>query len=122
MGVVKYAAAKAPEGWVFIEEGSQHPDNRDALLFAGGDDPRDDLDYPDDDMPALDPYSVQFEHTMAFKCDDTLRDWIDAIGAEHDFSRSEILRRLVFLGITKLDGRIERVRFTDVSEPTSEAA
>lgn len=109
MGVVKYAAAKAPEHWVFAESEEERYDNRNALLGAGGDDPADDVEYPDDAQPALDPYSVQFEHTMAFKCDETLRDWIDAVGFAHGFSRSEVLRRLVFLGIRRLDGRIERV-------------
>jgi hypothetical protein len=109
MGVQVYKTAKAPEQWALAENEEEHLDNRNGLLFAGGDDPADDIDYPDDGLPALDPYSVSLHVTMSFKCDETLRDMIDAVGFAHDFSRSEIMRRLMFLGITRLDGRLERV-------------
>ncbi len=113
MGVQVYKTAKAPEQWVLAEHQEEHLHNRNALLGAGGDDePDDDLDYPEDEQPALDPYSVSLDVTMSFKCDETLRDWIDAVGFAHGFSRSEIMRRLMFLGITRLDGRIERVPAT----------
>jgi hypothetical protein len=54
--------------------------------------------------PVVDPYSIRFEVTLNFKCDDTLRDWIDAIGFAHRLSRSECIRRLVMLGIARLEG------------------
>lgn len=114
MGVQTFKAAKAPDLWLFSLSDEQRSYNRDALLFAAGDDPADDLgddlDYPDDGRPALDPYSAHLDVTLTVKCDDTLRDWIDAVGAELGFSRSEATRRLIFLGMTKLDGRIERVQ------------
>jgi hypothetical protein len=116
MGVQVYKAAKAPEQWALGEDEEEHTDNRNALLFAGGDQLDHELDYPEDEQPALDPYSASFVVTMAFKCDDTLRDWIDAIGFAHGFSRSEIMRRLVYLGIMQLDGRIERVPGPDQAE------
>ncbi len=118
MGVPMFKAAKAPEQWVLAEHEEEHLDNRNALLGAGGDDPADDIDYPDDGQPALDPYSAQLEVAINIKCDETLRDWVDAVGFAHGFSRSEATRRLIFLGITRLDGRIERVPAT----PQAEAA
>ncbi len=113
MGVQMFKAAKAPDQWVFSETDEERHDNRNALLGAGGDDPADDLDYPDEGLPALDPYSAQLEVAINIKCDDTLRDWVDAVGSAHGFSRSEATRRLIFLGIRKLDGRIERAPAVD---------
>jgi hypothetical protein len=109
MGVQVYKAAKAPREWRLAETQEDHEWNHGALLVVGGDDPADDSDDRDDGYPVLDPYSVKFDVTIAFMCDDVLRDWIDAVGSQHGFSRSETVRRLVHLGITKLDGRIERV-------------
>ncbi len=116
MGVQIYKKAKAPEQWIFELTAEQLFDNRDRLLFAGGDDPRDEEHTRDEndvvlfvEGPVLDPYSAPLDATLAFKCDETLRDWVDLVGSEHRFSRSEVLRRLVYLGITQLEGRIKRV-------------
>jgi hypothetical protein len=54
--------------------------------------------------PVVGPYSVRLEVPLNFKCDDMLRDWIDAIGYAHELSRSECIRRLVMLGISELRG------------------
>jgi hypothetical protein len=116
MGLQVFKAAKAPEQWAFGQTEEERQDNRNALLGVVGEDPYDELEYPEDAQPALDPYSANLDVTLTVKCDETLRDWVDAIGFEHGFSRSEVTRRLIFLGITRLDGRIERVPASDQAE------
>ncbi len=106
MAYPKHKPIAAPEQVAFAQTEDEHYQN-DLILC-----PKSYLDEEEAgqlEEPVVDPYSIRLEATLNFKSDDTLRDWIDAVGFAHGLSRSECIRRLVMVGISHLKGEFVAV-------------
>ncbi len=118
MAIARHNPIPAPETYVLAENEFERYEN-ELLLYPEryGDD--EDTREPG---PVLDAYSERLEIALNLKCDEMFRDWVDAVGAAHDLTRSEAIRRLVRLGITKLSGEIVALPRQLSLIPKSEAA
>lgn len=99
------------DGFALAETETEHVENA-LLLFP---------EYDGTDAtprPVIDAYAGRFHVILNLKCDDMLRDWLDAVASAHAVSRSEIMRRLLMAAMDDLQGEIVPV-FDQPSLPLS---